>query len=675
MAALSSTRPYRRGAPPSLPDEGRYVANELKKVEQALAVIQAPDMSGKMDKAANLSDVLNTTTARGNLGLGSAATHAATDFELAGKHHFTVPLSLNKTGFDNAAAASAFVVVPAGTYTFSSSVTYASSVTWWFLPGAVVQPASGIIVTFLGRVMLHPAKQAFDVSAGSGCAVRGPRQLTPENFGAANSNSGNDSTAINAADASINYGAHNSAPGPSVLTLLPGAGYRITSAVQFTPDNMNNLHVVGDGMYSTSIVAASGGSYVRGAVTVVGGGETSFKLADFSILAAYQNFPYQGLTLGTAGGNINAGSRRNVIENVSIKGFIVGCGWYNTRQLDWTGGSIWLPRYEVTAAANNGAGAIRLTMDDTTGLTTGMSVDAYIADTMPNANGTFTITVISSTQVDLSGSTYGGTFAAFGHIVPSAAIGFVVDSNEAGDFSGDANLLYMDIIGGSPGLGGTGIHFRSEDATQSRISGWRMLLNLYCFKTAIKGTTAGGGTINDQWLLDGSQVDGWTGTVMDYTGNAGAASIRNIRVGDVYIWFSKAVAFSFSGTNTDEITDIRISGVRARHMETGSGHRFVNAVNVAMLNVTDNQLAQYEGLSGPGELVNLFNCHHVTIGNNTAVPDGISTAVTYFVTMSGTTTNVTVTGNNAAGAVTNMLNNASGLTVRLGHNLPASTDI
>jgi hypothetical protein len=36
MAALTSTRPYRRGAPPSLPDEGRYVAAEFKKIEDAL---------------------------------------------------------------------------------------------------------------------------------------------------------------------------------------------------------------------------------------------------------------------------------------------------------------------------------------------------------------------------------------------------------------------------------------------------------------------------------------------------------------------------------------------------------------------------------------------------------------------------------------------------------------
>jgi hypothetical protein len=83
MAALASTRPYRRANPPQLPDNGRYVAEEFTKIEQALKGLQTPsavDISGKMDKSANLSDVTNVVTARANLLLGSAATHAATDF-------------------------------------------------------------------------------------------------------------------------------------------------------------------------------------------------------------------------------------------------------------------------------------------------------------------------------------------------------------------------------------------------------------------------------------------------------------------------------------------------------------------------------------------------------------------------------------------------------------------
>jgi hypothetical protein len=53
MAALNSTRPYRRGAPPSLPDEGRYVAYELKRIEEAFgSITDSGNLIGFPSKAA-----------------------------------------------------------------------------------------------------------------------------------------------------------------------------------------------------------------------------------------------------------------------------------------------------------------------------------------------------------------------------------------------------------------------------------------------------------------------------------------------------------------------------------------------------------------------------------------------------------------------------------------------
>lgn len=66
----SQTGAYVRRDPPSLPDRGRYVAEELKRIETAFKT--TADIGGKMDKSANLSDVASVATSRNNLGLGSA---------------------------------------------------------------------------------------------------------------------------------------------------------------------------------------------------------------------------------------------------------------------------------------------------------------------------------------------------------------------------------------------------------------------------------------------------------------------------------------------------------------------------------------------------------------------------------------------------------------------------
>lgn len=70
----------------------------------------------------------------------------------------------------------------------------------------------------------------------------------------------------------------------------------------------------------------------------------------------------------------------------------------------------------ITGAANNGSGLIRLTMSDTTGLTTGQSKTVQGVVGTTEANGTWTITVISSTTVDLQGSTFANVYVSGGVI-------------------------------------------------------------------------------------------------------------------------------------------------------------------------------------------------------------------------------------------------------------------
>lgn len=70
------------GAPGAL-DTLKEIADKLGSDEAAVEALTSA-VTGKLGATANLSDLANVVTARGNLGLGSAATHPAGDFDLAG---------------------------------------------------------------------------------------------------------------------------------------------------------------------------------------------------------------------------------------------------------------------------------------------------------------------------------------------------------------------------------------------------------------------------------------------------------------------------------------------------------------------------------------------------------------------------------------------------------------
>jgi hypothetical protein len=68
----------------------------------------------------------------------------------------------------------------------------------------------------------------------------------------------------------------------------------------------------------------------------------------------------------------------------------------------------------VSGAVNNGSGLIRLTVGSTSGWTTGDYKTISAVGGVPNANGTFAITVVDSTHIDLQGSTFAGTYTSGG---------------------------------------------------------------------------------------------------------------------------------------------------------------------------------------------------------------------------------------------------------------------
>lgn len=82
--------------------------------------------------------------------------------------------------------------------------------------------------------------------------------------------------------------------------------------------------------------------------------------------------------------------------------------------------------FDVTNAANNGSGAIRLTLAQaaTSGtisasdMTTNQYVVVNDVGGVPNASGVWQITVINPTTVDLIGSTWAGTYTSGGQLLP-----------------------------------------------------------------------------------------------------------------------------------------------------------------------------------------------------------------------------------------------------------------
>lgn len=76
-----------------------------------------------------------------------------------------------------------------------------------------------------------------------------------------------------------------------------------------------------------------------------------------------------------------------------------------------------LNSYAVTGAADNGSGLIRLTFASTAEFETGQIKDIENVGGVPNATGTWTITVIDGTHIDLQGSTFAGTYTSGGYMM------------------------------------------------------------------------------------------------------------------------------------------------------------------------------------------------------------------------------------------------------------------
>ncbi len=82
-----------------------------------------------------------------------------------------------------------------------------------------------------------------------------------------------------------------------------------------------------------------------------------------------------------------------------------------------------MPTITVSAAADNGSGLVRLTVDDTSALLTGNTVKVAGLTVCTEANDSWTVTVINGTHLDLQGSALVRAGADSGSVVPSGAVG------------------------------------------------------------------------------------------------------------------------------------------------------------------------------------------------------------------------------------------------------------
>jgi hypothetical protein len=76
----------------------------------------------------------------------------------------------------------------------------------------------------------------------------------------------------------------------------------------------------------------------------------------------------------------------------------------------------------ITNADDNGSGLIRLTVATTNGLITGQQVIVREVTGVASANGSWTITVVNTTQIDLQSSSFSGSYASGGYVINNPSL-------------------------------------------------------------------------------------------------------------------------------------------------------------------------------------------------------------------------------------------------------------
>lgn len=101
-------------------------------------------------------------------------------------------------------------------------------------------------------------------------------------------------------------------------------------------------------------------------------------------------------------------------------------------------------------AANNGSGLIRLTVNTTNGMITGQQITVGEVVGTTEANGNWTATVVSLTQVDLQGSSFSGAYIGGGYLINNPALPYGFNEvPRTGELTGVPNPPFPDTRTGA----------------------------------------------------------------------------------------------------------------------------------------------------------------------------------------------------------------------------------
>lgn len=247
------------------------------------------------------------------------------------------------SAFTAALLATDNIIVPAGQFKLSVSVTIPKTKTITFLPGASITIDTGVTLTVLGKINAPVARIFF----GAG-VVAGIRQVYPEWWGALGDGTGDDQPFLTAAHSCILTSGNSLGGRPTIF--LTGRNYQINSTWVITPTANIGMEVVGSGViFSGSRIVAAPTFPAAPVVLINGSTDSTQKIADFIFRdigivpsATGRGSATVGLQVGNTASNTNlSGFQWNKIENVFVTAFPTGILVVHARLIEFSRCSVW----------------------------------------------------------------------------------------------------------------------------------------------------------------------------------------------------------------------------------------------------------------------------------------------------------------------------------------------